>query len=146
MCVPKCDIFWSYKISYKFVTPKYYPIMCILYVTHLRLDFIKSWWYMTVGDMFLTPNRCLEVTKSCGKGFGTFWNDLENDNLCAKTRLWPRPLSFPGRSLGDRGQWPWPLMILTAASETDSLCGFSVFSKLNGSNIPNNSQISILIP
>ena len=46
---------------------------------------------MKYGDMFLTPIRCLEVTKSCGKGFGTFWNVLEKWYFLAGKRLWPRP-------------------------------------------------------
>ena len=72
MCVPKCDIFWSYKISYRFVTLKYYPIMCILYVTHLRLDFIKPLWNIAVGDMILTPIMCFGSYKIIWEGLEPF--------------------------------------------------------------------------
>ena len=74
MCVPKCDIFWSYKISYKFVTPKYYPIMCILYVTHLRLDF-KAIMKYGCWRYDLNPNNVFWELQNHLGGFGTVWKN-----------------------------------------------------------------------
>ena len=60
------------QIHHKFVTPKYYPIMCILYVTHLRLDFIKPLWNIAVGDMILTPIMCFGSYKIIWEGLEPF--------------------------------------------------------------------------